>query len=76
MDQISLLLHPMSDKRSMKCYQRHRDLGKGDRKSSELKMTEKRVQPGEENGHRDTGDLNTGGMRSSQDEESQTGSFS
>lgn len=32
---------------------------KGDRKSSELKMAEKIVQPGEENCHSDTGDSKT-----------------
>lgn len=42
----------------MKCYQRHSALGKGDRKSSELKWLE-RFQPREENSHGDTGDLKT-----------------
>lgn len=38
-------------------------------------MTEKTVQPGEENGHRDTGDSKTDGTGNTQ-EDSQTGSFS
>lgn len=49
---------------------------KGDRKPGELKMTGKAVQPGEENGHRDTGDSKTDGMCSVQEEESHTESFS
>ena len=40
-------------------------------------MTKKTVQPGEENGHRDTGDSKTDGTCGTQEEEdSQTGSFS
>jgi len=39
-------------------------------------MTEKTVQPGEENGHGDTGDPKTDGMCSTQEDNTQTGSFS
>lgn len=53
------MLLPLSENRSYSFYQKYRNLVKGDRKSSELKMTEKTVQPGEENCGSHTGDSKT-----------------